>query len=82
MTDRIDWERVEPGLDLWETCDGYRRTVEVMRGEQVFVVSGPGNCMLFTSPDPDQLDECVKIHRKEEHRLASLQDYNLNKVQA
>jgi len=66
LTDRVEWERIEPGLDLWETCDGYRRTVEVMRGERVFVVNGPGGALLFTSPDPDQLDKCVAIHRKEQ----------------
>lgn len=82
MSVEVEWERVEPGLDLWETSDGYRRTVEVMRGERVFVVSGPGAAMLFIGPDTDQLDECVKIHRKQEQRLASLQDYNINKVQA
>jgi len=64
LTDWPVWERVEPGLDIWETDDGYRRTLNVTGGAGVYIVTGPRDAM-FTSHDPDDLDKCVMIHRED-----------------
>lgn len=64
MNDWPQWDRVEPGLDIWETDDGYQRTLKAVGVEQVYFVTGPRDAF-FTGPDPDQLDRCVMIHREE-----------------
>lgn len=64
MIDWPVWERVEPGLDIWETDDGYQRTMKLVGGDEVYFVTGPRDG-LFVGPDPDQLDRCVMIHREE-----------------
>lgn len=58
------WERVERGLDVWETDDGYRLEIySAGHGQQFFCRAPDGST--FFSHDRDDIDRCVRIHRRE-----------------
>ena len=63
MNTSIEWERVEKGLDVWETEDGYRREVYARGDGQQFVCKAPDGSTFF-SHDPADIDQCVRIHRE------------------
>lgn len=65
MNTSIEWERVEPGLDVWETEDGYRREVYSTASGQRFECKAPDGST-FYSHDPADIDRCVHIHREGE----------------
>ncbi|SDS20598.1 hypothetical protein SAMN05216421_1096 [Halopseudomonas xinjiangensis] len=62
---RIQWERVEPGLDVWEAAGGYRRERYRLREREIFIVTCQRDGGYFFSHDPDDLDKCVRIHMEE-----------------
>ncbi len=59
---RIQWERVEPGLDVWEAAGGYRRERYSLREREIYLVTCSRDGGYFFSHDPDDLDRCVHIH--------------------
>jgi len=64
MSISIEWERVEPGLDVWETEDGYRLEVYSAGSGQQFVCKAPDGST-FYSLDTADINRCVWIHRED-----------------
>ena len=64
MNTLIEWERVERGLDVWETDDGYRREVYSLGTGRQYVCHAPDGSTFF-SEDPADIDKCVLIHRED-----------------